>query len=389
MAKQQQYINIACPECGGDLQFREGKRKLGCTNCKYTRALSNRYGTQVQKKGLKDRVNLSRFERGLDDRTQGYQCQKCKAQLVIKNDQKLSRCPFCKSPELKNADLKKKVFQPYELIPPTIPKKLARAKFKKFLRSGFFTFLPPNLSSAAADEAIQGVYLPAFLFDTYSRTTWKGEIGIKVPGGGGGGGGGNRGGGKGGGKGGGRGGGRGGGNKGGGGGKTPDVIWDFTEGYFEHLHDNILVMASKAGDRGLIEAIPFDPSEMVKFDQYYLGDWSAELYQQDEIKALEIAEKIIDGDLRRQAEYKIRGRKKHQYRKLETVSEKNCLTFRYVWVPMWMTSYTYQGKTFQYMINAQTGRLSGKRPLSIPRVIIFVIGVILFLLLLVLLVSIL
>lgn len=160
-----------------------------------------------------------------------------------------------------------------------------------------------------------------------------------------------------------------------------------SEGYFEKLYENILITASGAGDKGNVSALPFDPAGAVPFDPYYLGEWISELYQIDEIKAFDDAENIINSDLKRRAEYNIRTAKQHEYRKLEITSEKTCLTFRYVWLPVYLSSFVYQGKTFQYMVNAQTGRIAGKRPLSLKRIIIFFSSVILFLLLLAILVS--
>ncbi|MEO1592871.1 MAG: hypothetical protein AAFU71_16490 [Cyanobacteria bacterium J06632_22] len=43
-------------------------------------------------------------------------------------------------------------------------------------------------------------------------------------------------------------------------------------------------------------------------------------------------------------------------------------TFKHILLPVWLLSYRYQGKVFQVMVNAQTGKVMGERPVSIWKV---------------------
>jgi hypothetical protein len=47
--------------------------------------------------------------------------------------------------------------------------------------------------------------------------------------------------------------------------------------------------------------------------------------------------------------------------------------YRHTLFPIWVSSYRYRGKTFNYVVNGQTGRCSGKAPVSIPKVILAVV----------------
>ena len=165
------------------------------------------------------------------------------------------------------------------------------------------------------------------------------------------------------------------------------MSWEFMEGYFEKLHENVLIMASAAGDKGTIDALPFDPSETVRFDNRYLGDWVVELYKTNETQAFDEAEKVLNAEIKNQAEYKIKGKAQREFRKLAFIAEKTCVTFRYVWLPVWMATYSYQGKHFHLMVNAQTGKVSGKRPLSLIKIIVAVVGTLIVLLILAFLVA--
>jgi hypothetical protein len=52
---------------------------------------------------------------------------------------------------------------------------MARSKMKKYLFKGLINFLPKGIGKSLEMDAIQGVFLPGFIFDAYSRTTWNGE----------------------------------------------------------------------------------------------------------------------------------------------------------------------------------------------------------------------
>ena len=103
-------------------------------------------------------------------------------------------------------------------------------------------------------------------------------------------------------------------------------------------------------------------------------EWAVELYQKDDIKFFEEADMQIDKDLTNQARNKLTSNNKRieGNKKLEVVSEKSAITFRHIWVPIWIVVFPYKGKHFQFIVNAQTGRIYGKRPLSTIRIIIAV-----------------
>ena len=49
-------------------------------------------------------------------------------------------------------------------------------------------------------------------------------------------------------------------------------------------------------------------------------------------------------------------------------------TFKHILLPVWMLSYRYQGKVFQVMVNAQTGKVLGERPVDAMKVAIGVVA---------------
>jgi len=49
------------------------------------------------------------------------------------------------------------------------------------------------------------------------------------------------------------------------------------------------------------------------------------------------------------------------------------VTYKYLLLPVWMSSYTYKGKTYRFMVNGRSGRVGGKYPVSPLRVAIAVL----------------
>ena len=39
-------------------------------------------------------------------------------------------------------------------------------------------------------------------------------------------------------------------------------------------------------------------------------------------------------------------------------------TFKHILLPIWMAAYKYNGKTFRFVVNGQTGKVQGERPWS-------------------------
>jgi hypothetical protein len=43
-------------------------------------------------------------------------------------------------------------------------------------------------------------------------------------------------------------------------------------------------------------------------------------------------------------------------------------TFKHILLPVWMAAYKYNGKTYRFVVNGQTGKVQGERPWSIWKI---------------------
>ena len=71
---------------------------------------------------------------------------------------------------------------------------------------------------------------------------------------------------------------------------------------------------------------------------------------------------------------------------LKIATEKHSIAFRHVLVPVWIATYKYGGKRFQFLVNGQNGHVFGNKPLSFRKmymVVAAIVAVVIFLVLLI------
>ena len=51
-------------------------------------------------------------------------------------------------------------------------------------------------------------------------------------------------------------------------------------------------------------------------------------------------------------------------------------TFKHILLPIWMAAYKYNGRSFRFLVNAQTAEVQGERPYSIWKIAFAVLAVV-------------
>ncbi|WNJ16317.1 hypothetical protein [Pontibacter sp. G13] len=336
MEPQKLYIHARCPQCGSQLKFAGGKRKLQCTKCKYSRDLG-RVGDQVQAKSLKAGVSVKHFERGLGPGFKSYQCGGCKSVIAIHHPTPETppptHCPFCEGTSLEETDRHEQVLQPYSLVPFMLSQATAASILTKWLKAGP-PMLPNEILEITGKERLRPVFMPFFMFDSLARTTWKGEMAIKYL-------------------------------QKKGKGVEEKKAWEPTKGFLEHFFDDSFVLATAGGGGEFRSVSSYHFRKLVPFDPGYLGDGFVECYQKDELKGFEEAEKFMNGQIEGAVRRSIKSR---ELKDLKVTNEYTSISFRHVLVPVWVASYTYRGHRFQYFVNGQNGKVSGAKPISFPKI---------------------
>ena len=151
--------------------------------------------------------------------------------------------------------------------------------------------------------------------------------------------------------------------------------WSFASGVYQEFIDDETVMASKRHEESGVKACePFKLDRVVPYDPKYLAGFVAERYSIGLKEGWEIAQTSIHQKLRSSIDNYI----KSEWRCDRTSSVRfstiySNITYKYLLVPAWISSFKYKDKTYQFAVNGQTGKVGGKAPVSALRVIIAVL----------------
>ena len=154
--------------------------------------------------------------------------------------------------------------------------------------------------------------------------------------------------------------------------------WYPTKGIYRETIDDELVCATTNHNQSMLQGLePYKTEENKSYKPEYVAGFAAERYAVGLKEAFQMAKDSIKFKLREAIESKIRTEKNADHVKnLKLSTRYYDVTYKYLLLPVWISSYKYKDKVYQFMVNGQTGKVSGKTPISIPKVIITVAGII-------------
>ncbi|MCD7726707.1 MAG: hypothetical protein LUI12_14325 [Clostridiales bacterium] len=306
-----------CKNCGGNVVYEPGRGRMYCPHC--------------ESEDSQDTLRDSSIT----------QCVNCGAPLELKEYASASRCGHCGSYLVFNERVEG-VYEPHMILPFRVNKDAAIAAMNREFERRAFT--PSDFMSAKSLEKMEGVYVPFWLYDYQAEYDFAGE-GTKVRCW-----------------------------------RSGDTEYVETS-YYEVLRkmdvdfDKIPVDASYAMEDGIMDLMePYRYQELIGFEPKYMSGFYGEIYNQGaqelegraQGKAREASEEMMQSSLR---EY---GTVRPYRRDLKL--ERNQV--HYALLPVWQYEYQYKGRSYQYHVNGQTGKVIGVTPVSREKVVFC--GVLLF-----------
>jgi hypothetical protein len=327
------------------------------------------YQQEPEKIGEIAEYDLEEFLRSGAGKAQGYgtetksiSCQQCGATTAVDPTITSSECPFCGSNIVLEQETTNDIIQPESLIPFHVSQEVALRKYRDWLGKGIFR--PGDLARRAGRGQLYGVYLPFWTFDANAFSRWRAQAGYyyyvtetytatengrRVT-------------------------------------KTRQVRktrWEPAWGQHSGSYDDVLVYATNSVDQRNLEKIyPFDTKQLVPYAPQYLSGWRAEQYQIDLGQAWQIGQSKIKDSEKDACIKQIPG---DTFRSLDVNTLITDVTFKHTLLPVWIASYPYKGHVYRYMVNGQTGKVEGQKPVSWIRVtiavviVLIVIAIIIFL----------
>lgn len=333
-----------CPCCGGVMDFDPKTGGLLCPYCDHVEAIAVEEAEPAVAEELTfdTAENIENCNWGTEKKT--VICKACGAESVYDALEIASVCPFCGSNQVMEA-ADQNTMAPGGVVPFQYSDKQAAELFQKWIKRKFFC--PKLAKQSARAKHFQGVYLPYWTFDAQTDSTYRGEYGIT---------------------------------------KTKRVgdeertvtDWHRCSGRYQQFFDDELVCATTNQNRVMLAGIePFHTADNKAYKPEYIAGFAAERYAIGFKQGWEIAKQSMNQKIRNSIDRKIR--QEHHAdttRNIQISSTFHGLTYKYLLLPVWISSYKYKDQVYQFMVNGQTGKVSGKTPISIPKVLLTVLGAI-------------
>ncbi|OCX66709.1 primosomal protein N' (replication factor Y) - superfamily II helicase [Thioclava sp. SK-1] len=331
-----------CDACGGDLRFAPGQTRLVCDHCGHVQdipAATHRGAAQLQELPLAQGLAQPSPEAPTQATADGHSltCPNCAASIELAPNEHATQCPFCATPVVIDTGTQR-ALKPQGVIPFMIDENAAREALALWLKTRWFA--PNGLAQfARKGRRMTGVYAPFWTFDAQSQTRYVGQRGDyyyetrRV--------------------------GRGDSSR------TERVRktrWSHVTGRVSRMFDDVLIYASRSLPPDHITRLqPWDLAALKPYRSDYLSGFSAESYTVElpEGHTLARAEmlRVIQSDVRRDI-----GGDTQRIAQIDPHFAAE--TFKHVLLPLWTAAYKFRGQSYRFIINAQTGQVSGDRPWS-------------------------
>lgn len=354
MSVEAKEINhYPCASCGADLVFEPRDGFLTCPYCGHKEAIA-KSTEQVEEQSYQQHLSIrpEQMEK-LADNALEVQCQSCGAKSIFTPPEVAGRCEFCGVQIVAQPKSADPILTPGGVLPFCVTQQQASANLRQWLSSRWFA--PNDLKRFAEPEAIHGIYLPFWTYDTNTTTNYTGQRGEyyyvtetyyerdaqgrEVQ-------------------------------------RTREVRhtrWYPASGTVTGSFDDVLIPATTSLSSDRLTALePWDFPELRPYDPAFLSGFKAQRYQVDLKQGFELAKQVIAPAIENSVSNDIGG----DEQRIESLStEYSETTFKHLLLPVYAGAYRYNAKVFQILVNGRTGEIQGDRPYSFWKIALLVVTI--------------
>jgi LSD1 subclass zinc finger protein len=329
-----------CTGCGAKLSFAPGTKELRCEFCGTQNAIA-------ENDARIEELDFQAYLEALEGRQETVEaehvrCDKCGAEQELAGSLFASKCAFC-SAAIVSASYANRRVKPKAIVPFQLDRRRALEQFRRWIRK---QWLAPNdlKRYAQTDAALSGMYLPFWTYDCrtasdytgqrgddyyvdeqYTTTNSKGDNVTSTR-------------------------------------RRKETRWSPASGHVERFHDDILVNASRTLPEQILGAASrWNLKGLVPYQPEFVSGFQAEAYQVGLREGYPIAKVAIDERVAERIRKDIGG---DQQRITSVSTTYTDIKFKHVLLPVWISAYRYRDKVFRFLINGQTGEVTGESPKS-------------------------
>jgi hypothetical protein len=298
---------------------------------------------------------LSRLEERAEMlEAQTLKCVECGAEERLPAHHFAARCAFCAA-VIVSKGYARRDLRPGSMIPFQVDRARAQQAFRGWVRR--LWLVPREFRRYAySDAAMTGIYLPFWAYGCRASTDYAGERGVEYyvdegymsT------------------------------NSAGQAVDAPRRVlytdWSSVTGHVESSHEDVLVSASATMAPWVGRAASnWHLKALVAYQPEYVSGYFAEAYQVGLRAAFSLARERIDAEVRSAIRRDI-GADRQRVHWFD--SRYSDVRFKHVLLPVWMSAYRFRGKAYRFIVNGQTGEVSGDSPVSWHKVTGLALGAI-------------
>jgi hypothetical protein len=342
----------ACPNCNGKLAWEPAAAKLKCESCAtLVEPPAPPPGARIVEHDLLAELRSPRVKGLLGAGARQMRCKECGAVVEFPDHVVATKCEFCDSAAVLAEPAREDHEVPESVVPFAVDRATATAAFRAWL--GKLWFRPSNLKEKADISELHGVYVPYWTFDARVTSSWSADAGYyysetehytvqengrsvtKTR-------------------------------------QVRKVRWEPCSGRRTDRHDDHLVCASRGlPDALAVKMADFATSELRPYARELLQGFSAESYAIELGDAWQRAQGEIAAVQQQRCAGDVPGDTQRGLRVSNAYDEQS---YKHVLLPVWIAAFRYSGKIFRFLVNGQTGRVSGHAPYSVAKIVLAVLA---------------
>ena len=338
-------VQSKCSACGGSLIYSPEKEMLACEYCGVDVEL-DLTPVDVRENDFVEWSEHPEMQQKAESLVAEVTCGQCGAQTTFPDNTTSFSCAFCGTPIVLKESVQRRAWRPEYILPFKVGKKVCKERFRKWVTSLWFA--PSGFSKdLSAEERIKGIYLPYWTYDADTVTNYTGQRGVsrQVS------------------------------SRSNGKTVTRTVTdWYPVSGTVCHAFDDVLVPASDNLPKEISSVLTnWDRKNYVAYKDQFVRGFLTELYRKDFKECYPHAKKQMESYISSLVRSDIGGSQQRINSQDTTYSD---LKFKHILLPVWLSAYSYKGKTYIFAINGRTGQVVGQRPWSAVKITLFILVIV-------------